>query len=79
MNPQTATDRYLKLREVQDLLGVSRTTVWRWHAERGLKIVRIGDVARVRESDLQAFLNRHETSGAGVDSPGANGAGVQTP
>lgn len=54
--------RFWKLKEVQDLLGVSRTTLWRWQAEHGLKVVRVGDVVRVRESDLQAFLERHESN-----------------
>jgi excisionase family DNA binding protein len=63
MDVQTTTDRFLKLKEIQDLLDVSRTTVWRWQAEHGLKVVRVGDVVRVRESDLQAFLKRHETAG----------------
>jgi excisionase family DNA binding protein len=43
---------------------VSRSTVWRWTAENGLKVVRVGNVTRVRESDLQAFLKRHETAAA---------------
>jgi len=55
-------NRFLKLKDVQDLLGVSRTTLWRWQAEHGLKVVRVGDVVRVRESDLQVFLKRHETA-----------------
>ena len=55
-------DRFLKLKDVQDLLGVSRTTLWRWQAEHGLKVVRVGSVTRVRESDLQAFLRRHEAN-----------------
>ncbi len=54
-------DRFLRLKEVQAMLGVSRSTVWRWHAERGLKVVTIGGVTRIRESDLEAFLKRHET------------------
>jgi excisionase family DNA binding protein len=62
MNIQNASDRFLKLKEVQDLIGVSRTTLWRWQAEQGLKVVRVGDVVRVRESDLQAFLKRHESN-----------------
>lgn len=53
-------ERYLKHRDVQAMLGVSRTTVWRWHAEHGLKVVTIGGVTRIRESDLQQFLRRHE-------------------
>jgi excisionase family DNA binding protein len=72
-------DRFLKFQEVQAMFGVSRTTLWRWTQERGLKVVRIGDVVRVRESDLQVFLNRHETTGTGAHSSNANGAGVQTP
>ena len=68
-------DRFLKLKEVQDLLGVSRSTVWRWTADNGLKVVRIGDVVRIRESDLQAFLKRHETAaGDGVGKEIGNAA-----
>jgi len=54
-------DRFLKLAEVQAMLGVSRSTVWRWTVERGLKVVSIGNVTRIRESDLNVFLQRHET------------------
>ena len=60
-------ERFLKFKEVQAMLGVSRCTVWRWTAEQGLKVVRVGGVTRIRESDLQAFLARLESSGAGVD------------
>ena len=52
-------ERFLKLKEVQDWLGVSRSTVWRWHAERGLRVVCVGAVTRIRESDLLDFVNRH--------------------
>ncbi len=70
-------DRFLRLKEVQELLGVSRSTLWRWHAERGLKVVRVGDVVRVRESDLQAFLSRHEAAGHGTEVAQPAGDGVQ--
>jgi excisionase family DNA binding protein len=70
-----ASDRYLKLNDVQNLLGVSRTTIWRWQAEHGLKVVRVGDVVRVREGDLQQFLKRHETAGVpGLSEKTENGA-----
>jgi excisionase family DNA binding protein len=63
---------FLKLKDVQELLGVSRTTLWRWHAEHGLKVVRVRDVVRVRESDLQQFLKRHESMR--VPDAGAQGS-----
>lgn len=59
-------DRFLKLCELARMFGVSRSTIWRWHAERGLKVVAIGGVTRVRETDLEAFLQRHEANGATV-------------
>jgi excisionase family DNA binding protein len=55
-------DRFLTLSEVQAMLHVSRSTVWRWTAEQGLRVVRVGGVTRIRESDLQTFLKRHECS-----------------
>jgi excisionase family DNA binding protein len=63
MSIQNANDRFLKLKDVQDLLGVSRSTLWRWQAEHGLKVIRVGGVVRVRESDLQKFLERHAKPG----------------
>jgi excisionase family DNA binding protein len=70
--------RFLKLKEVQDLLGVSRTTLWRWQAEHGLKIVRIGGVVRVGESDLQAFLSRHEINRECASAPHPDALVVQS-
>ena len=52
-------ERFWKLKDVQNRFGVSRSTVWRWHAERGLRVVSVGGVTRIRESDLQAFVERH--------------------
>jgi excisionase family DNA binding protein len=68
MNSQAASDRYLTVKQVQNLLSVSRSTVWRWQAEHGLKVVRVGGLVRVRESDLQAFLQRHESSAANTEA-----------
>jgi excisionase family DNA binding protein len=42
-------------------LNVSRATVWRWTTENGLKVFRVGNVTRVRESELKEFLTRHES------------------
>ena len=73
-----ANDRFLKLKQVQDLLGVSRSTLWRWQAEHGLKVVRVGDVVRIRESDLQVFLKRHETGGGCSKAPQRDATEVQS-
>lgn len=72
-------ERFLKLSEVQQMLGVSRSTVWRWSVEHGLKTLRVGNVTRLRESDLQAFLARHVSEGS-VSASGQTpelGAGVR--
>jgi len=61
-------DRFLKLSEVQTMLAVSRSTLWRWIAEKGLKVIRVGNVKRIRESDLQAFLERHQEAREGGKS-----------
>jgi excisionase family DNA binding protein len=71
-------ERFLKLAEVQQMFGVSRSTVWRWHAERGLKVVTIGGVTRIRETDLQAFLSRHESDGVKANAAQANADRIES-
>jgi len=46
--------------EVRGLLRISRTTLWRWVAERGLPSIRVGGLLRFRRADVEAFLKRHE-------------------
>jgi hypothetical protein len=60
-NPTTApaTECLLTLEEIQVAGRASRSTVYRWRSEFGLKVVRIGGALRVRESDWRAFLARH--------------------
>jgi excisionase family DNA binding protein len=69
------SETYLTLSEARAMLNVSRATLWRWEMEHGLKVVRVGNVARIRESDLQAFLKRHESGGHGAD-PSDSGRAV---
>ena len=51
------SEEFYTLGEVIKSLKVSRTTLWRWRNERGLRMVRIHGVVRVRKSDLNSFLN----------------------
>jgi excisionase family DNA binding protein len=50
------SEEFYTLGEVIKILKVSRTTLWRWRNERGLRMVRIHGVIRVRKSDLDSFL-----------------------
>jgi excisionase family DNA binding protein len=52
-------EHFLTLKDVQARFGVSRSTVWRWIAERGLRVIRVGGVIRIRESDLAEFIGHH--------------------
>ena len=64
MNPN---ERMWKLKDIEDTFRVSRATVWRWRNEHGLKTVAVGNVVRIRDSDLQAFLQRHQANGGSVE------------
>lgn len=57
------SERLLTMRDVQGRLQVSRVTAWRCVAERGLKCVRIGRSVRIRERDLEAWLERNSSDG----------------
>ncbi len=52
------SERLLKPQEVADRLNVSLVTVGRWLREGQLRGVKAGRQWRVREADLQSFLER---------------------
>ena len=64
-----ATERLLRLQEIQRAAGVSRVSVYRWTHERGLKTIRVGGCVRVRESDWQKWLTDHASEGSGEATP----------
>jgi excisionase family DNA binding protein len=49
-------EQLLTVREVAQLLGVCRATVYKWAATRVLPHVRIVNVIRVRGKDLDALI-----------------------
>jgi excisionase family DNA binding protein len=71
------TERLLSLREVRQLLGVSKMTVHRLVAGGGLAVVRIGTRTLVEPDDLRALIARHRV--ANDSDPAGTGPLVTTP
>ena len=57
--PTTTSQKFLTIQEVCDRLNLSRTTVWRIMNQHGLRFIRIGGARRVRERDLESWLEEH--------------------
>lgn len=58
MNSTKADEDLLTGDEVQQLLVVTRSTLWRWHQDKYLCHVKIGRRILWRKSDIDAILNR---------------------
>ncbi|WP_092470198.1 helix-turn-helix domain-containing protein [Desulfotruncus arcticus] len=53
-------DRLLIASEAAKRLGVSRTTIWRWSKNQLLNFYQLpGGQIRIRESDLEDFIEKH--------------------
>lgn len=67
MPPSTAApppqpEKLFTLAQIQAAGGFSRSTLFRLrHTVGGLRVVSVGGVCRVRESDWQAWLDKHAT------------------
>ena len=59
-SPTVNRDEIWTLAETCAFCRVSRTTLYRWRNEQGLKVIHVLGIARVRRRDLEAFLERHE-------------------
>jgi excisionase family DNA binding protein len=58
------TGRLLTARELANTLGVSAETVLRWTRRGELPAIRLpGGAIRYRQTDLDGWLERHETAG----------------
>jgi excisionase family DNA binding protein len=49
-----------RIREVVEMTGISRATVFRHIASGRLKTIKIGSITLVRHADLQAFIDGAE-------------------
>ena len=58
----TNADKFLTIQEVGERLNLCRTTIWRLMNQHGLRFVRIGGTRRIREQDLEAWIERHSVN-----------------
>lgn len=49
-------DNYYTPQEIADRLKVNKMTVYKWIREGKLKAVKIGDLWRIAESELERFI-----------------------
>ena len=54
--------KFLTIQEVGERLNLCRTTIWRLMNQHGLRFVRIGGTRRIREQDLEAWIERHSVN-----------------
>lgn len=60
--PTSQPERLFTLAQIQQAGGFSRSTLYRLRHGGGLRVVTVGGVTRVRESDWQQFLDRNATA-----------------
>ncbi|EGD51739.1 DNA binding domain protein, excisionase family [Thermoanaerobacter ethanolicus JW 200] len=53
-------DKFYTVKEVAELLKVNIHTVYRWVREGRLPAIKIGDLVRIPESELNKFLEEHK-------------------
>jgi excisionase family DNA binding protein len=76
--PRVAAARMLSVAEVAQIIGVSRKLIQQWIESGLLPAFQLGPqtrVIRVREGDLETFIQRHIRADQSVlmDQPGADG------
>jgi excisionase family DNA binding protein len=64
MRSDLSTDEILTDADVRELLGVSRTTLWRMRQKANLPYGRIGREYRYQKSEILAWLKDHERATA---------------
>lgn len=77
-NPEPI-ERLYTLDEIREVGKASRATVYRWRKERGLRVVRVGGIVRVKESDWLRFLERHTEANCECDLTEPTAPATETP
>ena len=58
----TMDNQYLTVKEVTELLKVSRLTIYRWVKSKKLPAIKIGKEFRFAKGEINSFLNSMRTS-----------------
>lgn len=63
-------DQYQTVKDVAERLKVAEATVRQWIHDGSLRAIDIGKGWRVSNTDLEAFLTRHQTAPRSPNGPG---------
>lgn len=63
---------WLTYKEAEQLVGLSRTTLWKLIGAGEIECRRIGRAVRINRESLEAYM-RGEPEGSGIDSDGISG------
>lgn len=58
LNAQCKEKKYLTAEEIAQMLGVDKSTLWRWDKCGYLPKVKVGSKVRYRESDVRNLMER---------------------
>lgn len=57
---EAKTETYLSRDEVSNMLGVDKSTLWRWNKQGYLPHIEIGSKRKYRKSDVKRILRENE-------------------
>lgn len=55
--PKEKEDSLISVRKASELLGVNRTTLWRYNKENYLNVIEVGGKRKYKLSDVERILN----------------------
>ena len=60
-SPMLIQEKFLKVKDVQDMLNISRSKVYQLVEKNEIPHLRINQAIRIRQSDLEEFIANHMT------------------